>query len=379
MYMNLFDTKFVIDGVEQESSLRELVEACNGPYGSPAAYSCDIPVPENGTIIDENTDPDLFPLEYGDNDSEKYINLLLNSDIHGITGLNPGAEARQSIANALAKALWYVPAPYMLDSMSVNLEWTWDTEAIGGYASLYRSVAAAADYAFEIGIRIASCRITGKPRSSSLAASCMYVPESDDPVPPVPVVSDNGKDGTRYMADSLRLKEQIGESTILYIPFDTSDAELGGSALAALLGGKGESTPMMLDPDYFIDSFEVVKELKDDGIILAGREIGRGGLLCALAGLAKSCGIGLEVDILPLQNAFRSEDATKILFNEIPGVLLAISDEDYGYIDTQMVLQDVAYYPVGFATGGNALKIRHKLNYNVADLLLPLMNRNPNK
>ena len=41
-----------------------------------------------------------------------------------------------------------------------------------------------------------------------------------------------------------------------------------------------------------------------------------------------------------------------------------------------MILQDIAYYPVGFATEGGALKIRHKLDYNVADLLLPLINRN---
>ena len=95
-----------------------------------------------------------------------------------------------------------------------------------------------------------------------------------------------------------------------------------------------------------------------------------------LAKLAKTCRTGMEVDILPLQNSLACNDATAILFNETPGVLVAISDEDYGYIDTQMILQDIAYYPVGFATTGETLKIRHRLDYNVADLLLPLINRN---
>ena len=372
--MNLFEAKFVIDGIEQESTLKELVDACNGPYGRPAEYHCECSAGKD-TVVDENLDPDLNPIEYSASRNEEYMESLLSCGTEGKTGINYAAEARQSIAKALTASLWDTPEQYMLDSMSLELEWDWDTESLGGYASLYRSVAAAADYAFEIGVKIASCRVTCRNRDMRLKSSCLFLKEDEEGCELVPVKTKSDKNA-RYVSHTPSFDEKIKDSTVLYIPFDTSDAVLGGSALAALLGQTGESTPAMADPDYFIDCYEVVKELKDDGIILAGREIGRGGLLCGLARLTKACGTGMEVDILPLQNAFGCKDATEILFNEIPGVLIAISDEDYGYIDTQMILQDIAYYPVGFATEGGALKIRHKLDYNVADLLLPLINRN---
>ena len=372
--MNLFEAKFIIDGIEQESTLRELIEACNGPYGRKAEYCCRQECSE--TIIDENLDPDLSPLKYDHDRNEEYLDMLITSGITGKPGINYSAEARQCIAKALTSALWGTPSPYMLDSMSLALEWNWDTEKVGGYASLYRSVAAAADYAFEIGVKIASCRITCGDNTTRLSASCLYCKDEEEENPELCPVKTESDGGARYISGRRDFHEKIQEATVLYIPFDTPDTSLGGSALAAILGQSGESTPMMLDPDYFIDSYEVVKELKDDGIILAGREIGRGGLLCGLAKLAKTCRTGMEVDILPLQNSLACNDATAILFNETPGVLVAISDEDYGYIDTQMILQDIAYYPVGFATTGETLKIRHRLDYNVADLLLPLINRN---
>ena len=37
----------------------------------------------------------------------------------------------------------------------------------------------------------------------------------------------------------------------------------------------------------------------------------------------------------------------KVLFAEIPGVLLQIAADDSDYIDSQFLLQDVAYYRVG--------------------------------
>ena len=36
-----------------------------------------------------------------------------------------------------------------------------------------------------------------------------------------------------------------------------------------------------------------------------------------------------------------------MLFAEVPGVLLQISDNDFDYLDSQLLLQDIAYYPIG--------------------------------
>ena len=36
-----------------------------------------------------------------------------------------------------------------------------------------------------------------------------------------------------------------------------------------------------------------------------------------------------------------------MLFGEVPGALIEIKDIDFDYVDAEMLLQDVAYYPIG--------------------------------
>lgn len=369
--MNLFEVKFVIDGIEQDSNLKELIEACNGPLDTPVRYICDSCEMDNEVIIDENLDPDLSPLTYSNEKCNEYFDALISGEYEGESGISYSSEARQSIARALTNAIWEAPKGSMLDSIALEFEWIWDLDSVGSFAALYKSVAAAADYAFEAGVKISSCKIT-RGHAMKLRTSCSYISGSEEETTHI------GIDPKGYFSkckDDPSFHEKIKDSTIIYIPFDPSDAELGGSALAALLKSKGEKTPLVADPDYLIDCYEIVKEMIDDGIVLGGRAIGKGGLYVSLAKLAKSCGIGMSIDVEALQNASENEDIVSILFNEVPGVIIAISDEDYGYIDSQMVLQDVAYFPVGLANESCDIKIRHKTKYNVADLLLCLMNR----
>ena len=100
-----------------------------------------------------------------------------------------------------------------------------------------------------------------------------------------------------------------------------------------------------MDPDYFIDCFEVVRELVEDGIVLSGATVGDGGLMTALGNL---CGeMGIAADVSGLMKAYGEDDLVRILFSEVPGALIEIRDYDFDYIDAELLLQDVAYYPLG--------------------------------
>ena len=53
------------------------------------------------------------------------------------------------------------------------------------------------------------------------------------------------------------------------------------------------------------------------------------------------------MDLSGILASYQEEDRTKVLFGEVPGVLIQISDENYDYVDSQFLLQDIAYYPLG--------------------------------
>jgi hypothetical protein len=63
-----------------------------------------------------------------------------------------------------------------------------------------------------------------------------------------------------------------------------------------------------------------------------------------------------------------------VLFGEIPGVLIQVSDENYDYVDSQFLLQDVAYYPVGkISSEHNGIRVLNSPKSGIADILASLM------
>ena len=130
------------------------------------------------------------------------------------------------------------------------------------------------------------------------------------------------------------------------MPFDTDELHLGDSALSAALGLSGGMAPKMEDPDYFMDCFEVVRELVEDGILLSGVSVKRGGMVAALDSMVSPT-VGADVNISDLKRAYPSSDVVRILFSEVPGVIFQINDSDYDYLDAELLLQDVMYFPLG--------------------------------
>ena len=162
------------------------------------------------------------------------------------------------------------------------------------------------------------------------------------------------------------------DSQLIYIPFDTCQFKLGGSLLDELSERAGGAAPNIKDPDYFIDCYEVVRELVEDGIVMAGMSVGDGGLATAANTMTQDCGLDLEIG--GLMSSYQETDKMKILFGEIPGVLLQVSDYEYDYLDSQLTLQDVAYYPVGRPTDEHKeVRITQSSKGGVANILASLL------
>ena len=110
----------------------------------------------------------------------------------------------------------------------------------------------------------------------------------------------------------------------------------------------------------------------EDGILLAGCTVGDGGVMKAAASCALSYGI--DLDMKGMLSSYQTDDMTRMLFGEVPGVLIMIRDRDFDYIDSQFLLQDVAYYPIGtLSETQKGVCFRPEPKSGLADILASLM------
>ena len=63
--------------------------------------------------------------------------------------------------------------------------------------------------------------------------------------------------------------------------------------------------------------------------------------------------VGADIDISGIKNAYGEDQNARVLFSEIPGAIIQIKDSDYDYVDAELLLQDIAYYPIGHPVAGS--------------------------
>ena len=229
-------------------------------------------------------------------------------------------------------------------------KWKWNTRELGNLAAFYDSAAAAADYIDSLGLGLSrysfaeadACSVTFKAGISRGGGE----PAVDE---------EQMEEGSGPRMGRLRaIPGEIvpdKDSWLIYIPFDTSSFRLGGSLLAQTIGTSGNACPELLDADYLIDCYEVVRELVEDGILLSGSTVSDGGMLTALRRMCTP-EAGADISIRDIMNAYNESGMVRILFAEVPGVIIQIRDSDYDYVDAELLLQDVAYYPLGHPVPG---------------------------
>ena len=350
--ISVWDSPYIIDGVKQEDTPGGILRECSVDSYSgtrKAKSGRDVSAAEFSPITDESVDFPPVPFRSGAASFEENLAAVksLSEESGEACRHCPGVSARLSAAEAIIGTLWR-QGSFRIGDIVLSAKWEWDAGKVGNLAAFYMSVKAAGEYLYDLGVRIDDFSFADTPGKCRTAFTVTGVHaaagDRDDAFGEFPFSSGNPSIGDGTLCGQCAIPDK--NTRIIYIPFDTCNFRLGGSLLAKACGNEGGTVPETGDPDYFIDCYEVVRELSEDGIIKAGATVGRGGLAAALdAFCGTECGI--SADISGIGAAYMEKDSARILFGEIPGIIIQIDENDFEYVDSQLLLQDVAYYPLG--------------------------------
>lgn len=364
---------YIIDGVFCEATPAELLDEC---MEFPELESGDSPDFEE--IIDESTEPPLGVVRYDSEKLQEYIaaTVAATHKERCFSLLYPEHFTSLQIAKALLDRLWS-EGHFRLCNLRLWAQWDWNTRPLGNLASFYKSCLTANEYMFGLGVRMTDyIFIEGDEGCSArfyawLPEDDLDEPHSEDDIK-APYESRHPWIGEKRRCPSTITQDL--DSWLIYIPFDTCPYRLGGSLLSQTCGKTGGQKTNIQDPDYFIDCYEVVRELVEDGIVKAGITVADGGLGVAAGKLCEKS--GAELDLKGIAASYGEEDTMRIMFGEVPGVLIQVSDSDYDYVDSQLLLQDIAYYPLGHPSPEiKGIRIQNTAKTGVADILASLLSQ----
>lgn len=363
---------YIIDGVFCEATPAELLDECmEFSELESAEYS------GFEDIIDEATEAPLGTIAYDSDKLQEYIAATVEAtrDERQFSLLYPEHFTSLQIAKALLDRLWS-EGHFKLCNLRLWAQWDWNTRPLGNLASFYKSCQTANEYIFGLGVRMTDyIFIEGDEGCSARFYAWLPEDDLDEVQSPEDDIKAPYESRNAWIGEKRRCPSVISPdpaSWLIYIPFDTCPYRLGGSLLSQTCGKTGGQKTNIQDPDYFIDCYEVVRELVEDGIIRAGVTVADGGLAVAAAKMSEGYGVGL--DLKGIMASYEETDKMKILFGEVPGVLIQINASDYDYVDSQLLLQDIAYYPLGHpSTDHQGVKIQENGKASVADILASLL------
>lgn len=366
---SVLHSQYIIDGVRHDVPPAVLLG--DSPDGA-----------EHADIVDETREPSLASCRYEPEKVADYMEAVAEACAEGVARpfnmVSPEHFSMLRTAGALLSMLWR-EGHFRLGDLCVKLGWTWETAPVGNMAAFYESVESVSGYLFDLGVRISGYEVqtSGDGSFFNVTAGISEHSSSSEDTEDDQFLFKSSPYESRHpwASEGRKCQENIGtdgHDWLIFIPFDPCVFKIGDSLLAWSKGDCTGIAPAIGDPDYFIDCYEVVRELVEDGIIVAGTEVAEGGLAAALQRM--SARGGLEADFSGVLSSYKETDLVKILFGEVPGALVEIGDENFDYFDSQMLLQDVAYYPVGRPAPG-----KHGVNFgvdgktDVADIIASLM------
>ncbi len=247
-----------------------------------------------------------------------------------------------SIAEALTNIIW-APLPAGIRSVSLSANWMWPAKNQGENARIYYAVEAASNFACALGINIP----TGK---DSMSMTQKY---ADDVVlaPGTVIISASAEvSDVRKVVEPVLVNDETKE--ILFIDFSFSEKELGGSAFAQVLNKIGKNSPEIIDAERFVNAFDAVQNLIEQELILAGHDIGSGGLITTLLEMCFSnIRGGMSLDLGGIGEA----DLTKVLFSENPGIVVQCADNEK--VKSYLREQEVEFVSLGFPVAERTLTV----------------------
>ncbi|WP_333601238.1 phosphoribosylformylglycinamidine synthase [Flavobacterium sp.] len=253
--------------------------------------------------------------------------------------INPTAGSRNAIAEALSN-LVFAPLKENLKSVSLSANWMWACKNEGEDARLYEAVQACSDFAIELGINIP----TGK---DSLSMKQKY--PNDEVIAPGTVIisaAGNCSNITKVVEPVL----QRNGGSIYYINLSQDDFKLGGSSFAQVLNKIGNDAPTIKDAAFFKKAFNTIQNLIKDRQIVAGHDIGSGGLITTLLEMCfADTHLGAKIDF----SSFKEKDLVKILFAENIGLVLQAKDD----AAFEKALDGIEYFKIGNVTASASLDL----------------------
>ncbi|MBG6185693.1 phosphoribosylformylglycinamidine synthase [Flavobacterium sp. CAN_S2] len=255
--------------------------------------------------------------------------------------IDPVAGTRTAIAESLSNIVW-APIKDGLKGISLSANWMWACKNEGEDARLYAAVEACSDFAIELGINIP----TGK---DSLSMKQKY-PNEEVIAPGTVIISAGGN-----CTDIRKVVEPVLQKdggSIYYINLSQDNFKLGGSSFAQTLNTIGKEVPTIKDAAFFKRAFNTVQELILENNILAGHDIGSGGLITTLLEMCfADVNLGAKIDF----STFEEKDLVKILFSENIGIVIqAKSDTE---VESKLKENNVSFYKIGTATNEETLDL----------------------
>ena len=383
---------YIIDGTRLDMTPAELLDECMEDEGFNPGTGF-------GDIVDESTEPPLSSFSYDTDMEQEYLSRTVAASHieRPFRLLYPEHFTRLQIAKALLGRLWS-KGHFKMGNLKLWAQWDWDPSPVGNMSAFYRSVESASEYIYGLGVKLEdylfiegdegcnakfyawlaeeydrSFADAQDDKGDIQGASC-HVERSETSADQVALFKSPFESRHPWISEERKCPSTITAdpgSWIIYIPFDTCGYRLGASLLTEVAGHNGGKAPDISDPDYFIDCYEVVRELVEDGFVIAGATVADGGLITAAKDMCAEA--GMNIDVKGIMSSYQQE-RHRVLFGEVPGVLLQVSDENYDYIDSQLLLQDIAYYPIGHPSAEpSGLTISETGKNGVADILASLL------
>jgi phosphoribosylformylglycinamidine synthase len=263
--------------------------------------------------------------------------------------VDPVAGSRTAIAEALSNIIW-APIKDNLKGVSLSANWMWACKNEGEDARLYQAVKGCSDFALELGINIP----TGK---DSLSMKQKY--PNDEVIAPGTVIISAAGNCTNITKVVEPVLQKDGGS-IYYINLSQDEFKLGGSSFAQTLNKIGNDVPTIKDAAFFKNTFNIIQELIKDRQIVAGHDIGSGGLITTLLEMCfADVNLGAKIDF----SVFEEKDIIKYLFAENIGIVFQAKEDTV--LENKLKENNVSFYKLGTVTTDE------KLNFGPFGLDIP--------
>jgi phosphoribosylformylglycinamidine synthase len=252
--------------------------------------------------------------------------------------IDPVAGSKNAIGEALSNLVW-APIHNGLAGVSLSANWMWPCKNEGEDARLYAAVESCSEFAIALGINIP----TGK---DSLSMKQKY-PEGDVLAPGTVIISAAGNctDITQVVEPVLQAKG----GSMYYINLSQDAHQLGGSSFAQTQNKIGDATPTIQNPAFFAHAFQAIQTAIAHGQILAGHDIGSGGLITTLLELCfADTQLGAQLDF----SSIAEPDLIKLLFAENIGVVIQAKDD----AAFETLFENVQHHKIGSVTSSPFLK-----------------------